>query len=113
MTREGRGLGQTARGSLGVAGLLLVAAADARADAIDGNWCAGDGRVMTIEGPRIVTPAGSAARGDYSRHTFDYNLPTNEAGAGTQVRMVLLNEDTIRLTTGADPEIWHRCDVTS
>ena len=104
-------MAQTARGFLGVAGLLLVAAADARADAIDGNWCAGDGRVMTIEGPRIVTPAGSAARGDLSRHPFDYTA--DDEAAGTQVCMVLLNEDTIRLTTGTDPEIWHRYDVTS
>ena len=28
----------------------------ARADAIDGHWCHADGRLISIAGPRIVTP---------------------------------------------------------
>jgi len=39
----------------------LLTAVPARADAIDGNWCAGDGRSMTISGPAIVTPGGKKA----------------------------------------------------
>jgi hypothetical protein len=92
----------------------LGAAGAASADVIDGNWCAGDGRTLSIAGPRIITPGGSALTGDYSRHRFAYTVPPPEAGAGAQVSMQLLNEDTVRLVAGRAPEeIWHRCDVTS
>jgi hypothetical protein len=93
----------------------LIGAAGARADAIEGNWCAPDGRTLTIEGPRITTPDGTVMKGDYDRHGFTYVVPAGEAGAGTQVTMVLLNEETVRLTAeaGSGPEIWRRCDVTS
>ena len=91
----------------------LVGLRDARADAIDGNWCAADGRTFSIDGPRIVTPGGTATTGDYTRHGFAYVIPAGEAGTGTRVTMVLLNEETVRLTAGAAPELWRRCDVTS
>jgi hypothetical protein len=48
----------------------LLAPALAQADAIDGHWCAADGRVMTIEGASILTPGGAKMTGDYSRHAF-------------------------------------------
>jgi hypothetical protein len=92
---------------------ILAAAGAARADAIDGNWCAGDGRTLTIDGPRIVTPGGASITGAYNRHGFAYTVPPSEAGAGGEVRMVLLNEETVRMVTGLQPEIWHRCDVIS
>jgi hypothetical protein len=95
------------------AALLVGGTGAARADKIDGNWCAGDGRVMSIEGPRIVTPGGTPATGDYSRHAFAYTVPAPDTGAGTPIRLVLLNEDTVRVVAGPPPEIWHRCDVTS
>ena len=50
------------------AAACLVGAGGARADAIDGNWCGPDGRTLTIEGPRITTPGGTAMRGDHDRH---------------------------------------------
>ena len=93
--------------------LCLVAAGDLRADAIDGNWCAPDGRVFSIDGPRIITPGGHALDGDYSRHAFAYVAPPGEDGAGSQVLMQLLNEQTVRILAGLAPEIWRRCDVTS
>ena len=98
---------------LGAIGLLLADGATARADAIDGNWCAPDGKVMSIEGPRIVTPGGTALNGDYRRHDFAYVVPAGEPAGGSEVRLVLLDEDTVRMTTGPGPEIWRRCDVTS
>lgn len=87
----------------------------ARADAIDGHWCAADGRVMTIEGPAIVTPGGHQIRGEYSRHAFSYVVPVGERPAGATIFMVLLNEETVEVDPGdgADHEIWHRCDVIS
>jgi hypothetical protein len=99
---------------LGLATLALTPGV-ARADAIDGNWCAQDGRVMTINGPAIVTPGGSQITGSYSRHAFSYVVPAGESDAGVTILMILLNEDTVRLDpgNGATEEIWHRCDVTS
>ena len=98
---------------LGVAMLMTMTAAGARADAIDGNWCASDGKVMTIEGPRIVTPGGTSATGAYTRHAFAYVVPADEQSPGSEVRLVLLNEETVRMVAGPGPEIWRRCDVTS
>jgi hypothetical protein len=96
-------------------GFAVLAPGVACADAIDGNWCAPDGRVMTIDGPAIVTPGGSQITGNYSRHAFAYVVPPGEGDAGATVLMVLLNEETVRLDppNGAPEEIWHRCDVTS
>lgn len=109
MTRGWRPLllaGAALAGCLGAGGI-------ARADVIDGNWCGPDGRVFTITGPRIVTPAGTATTGDYSRHSFAYVVPASDPGAGGRITMQLLNENTVRLTADHGPEIWHRCDVTS
>ena len=92
---------------------MTIGAGSARADALDGNWCATDGRVMTIEGSRILTPGGTATAGDYSRHAFAYTVPTTDDNAGAEVRLVLVNEDTVRVVVGPPPEIWRRCDVTS
>lgn len=99
---------------LAAAAAILLAPALALADAIDGHWCAPDGRAMTIEGPRIVTPGGHRITGDYSRPAFSYTVPAGENDAGATIA-VLLNEETVRLrpANGAEDEIWHRCDVIS
>ena len=34
----------------------------ARADKIDGEWCAADGRRLAIAGPAITTPGGARSR---------------------------------------------------
>ncbi len=94
-------------------GMALGPGRPALADVIDGNWCAKDGRTMSISGPRIVTPAGTTTSGDWHRHSFTYDVPTGEADAGSRVDMLLLDENTVRLTKGGAPEIWHRCDVNS
>jgi hypothetical protein len=96
-----------------VLAFLLLTPGPARADAIDGNWCASDGRTLTIEGPRLITPGGAAISGDYDRHGFAYVVPAGEPGAGSRVVMLLLNEDTVRMVQGLEPPIWHRCDVVS
>jgi hypothetical protein len=83
------------------------------ADAIDGQWCLG-GNHFEINGPNIRTPGGNAITGNYDRHGFVYVVPPNEEGAGTQIVMVLLNEETVRLTRGtAAPETWKRCKPVS
>ena len=38
--------------------LLALSGGTALADAIDGDWCHGDGRRLSINGPDIVTPGG-------------------------------------------------------
>lgn len=103
---------------LAAAALTVIAAAGlaalvspARADAIDGDWCADDGRHLAIKGPAITTPGGARIEGNYTRHSFTYVVPEGEAGAGQPVAMIQLNETTIELK--ADPEgqteTWLRC----
>ena len=100
---------------------LLAAAAiglgaeDARADAIDGQWCLASSH-FAIDGPTILTPGGNRIEGSYSRHGFRYTVPANEPGAGTEIVMLLLNEQTVELSRSggsSPPEIWRRCKVTS
>jgi hypothetical protein len=97
--------------------LAVAGATQAWADVIDGHWCHPDGRRLSIQGPAIVTPAGTRTQGEYSRHFFSYVVPPNDPQAGQTVSMVLVNEETVRLRIGATPsyssdgptEIWHRC----
>ena len=98
---------------------ILLPAAPARADRIDGNWCY-KSRHMTIDGPSIVTPGGTKMRGLYDRHGFQYTVPAGEPDAGAQVDMVQYDDQTIQVTTtpgttaGAPrTEIWNRCDLTT
>ena len=100
-----------------VGALTALSAQIARADAIDGNWCSVEGKRMSIEGPAIVTPAGTQTHGNYSRHYFTYQVPASDPGAGQTVYMALLNENTVHLTMATDAqsaqqapvEVWHRC----
>jgi len=92
---------------------LLVSALPAHADAIDGQWCLGASH-FEIKGPNIRTPGGNDISGNYDRHGFTYVIPANEEGAGTQIVMVLLNEETVHLTRGTSaPETWKRCKPVS
>ena len=98
-----------------VLGLLgvVTGVCPARADAIDGQWCLGSSH-FEISGPNIRTPGGNEITGNYDRHGFTYVVPGSEEGAGTEILMVLLNEETVRLTRGASPaETWKRCKPTS
>lgn len=99
---------------------LLLPTQAALADAIDGNWCH-QAKQLSIRGPAIVTPGGTAMQGDYDRHGFIYVVPGGEPQAGQTVVMVLLNETTMRLGIGgtveaagkAASEIWRRCSATT
>lgn len=98
---------------------MLVATAlpsvPAWADAIDGHWCSGDGRQVTIQGPSITTPGGTQMQGAYSRHSFSYVTPANEPEAGKDVSMQLLGETavTVRVGSGSPGETWRRCTATT
>lgn len=96
--------------------LALLPATPARADAIDGHWCAEDGRHLSIDGPAIVTPAGQTLRGDYRRHFFRYIIPASEPHAGQPTAMTLVSDDVLHLKVQIDAakmEVWRRCDFTS
>ena len=92
----------------------LLSAGAARADAIDGTWCSGDGRVLSIQGREIMTAGKHRLVGNYSRHAFSYVVPDGEEPVGETVEMLLLNEDTMQLEApGHDIETWRRCEVIS
>lgn len=102
------------RGALLVGGAAAAAffglVQPALADAIDGNWCSGDGKRMSINGPAIVTPGGHQISGDYTRHYFTYVVPSGEAGAGATVRIQLLGEYLAHARLGDGPvQEWRRC----
>ena len=86
-----------------------LAANAAFADTIDGAWCHDRRGRMVISGPSVVTPAGSRTQGDYARHSFSYVVPSGDPGAGGTIRMMLLNEETVRVHDGSGEETWHRC----
>lgn len=98
------------------AGLLIFPAA-AQADALDGDWCAPDGRHLTIDGPRVITPAGKRLEGNYTRHRFDYRIPDAEPQAGLTLFMVQMNDTAAQVRIAADraaaeqvpAQIWRRC----
>jgi hypothetical protein len=94
-------------------GAVCLTANPAHADAIDGTWCGPDGGTLSIDGPRIVTPGHARLTGEYTRHAFRYEAPAREPDAGTQVTLLLLDEDTVRLERTGGSEIWRRCDVIS
>jgi hypothetical protein len=91
---------------------LLAAMSQARADQIDGDWCfPGDGRHLTIQGDDIVTPSGTSLTGDYTRHTFHYVVPRGDPGAGDDISMRQLNDQTmVLLRPDGTEETWKRCD---
>jgi hypothetical protein len=86
----------------------------AMADAIDGHWCAQDGRYVHISGPQIVTPGNNRVSGTYSRHNFSYVVPANEPAAGATITMDLLGEYLMHSYVGprtadSKPDVWNRC----
>ncbi len=90
---------------------LIAGCGPALADAIDGSWCKDSGGRLSIDGPAIVTPGGTALRGSYSRHAFSYTAPPGEPDAGATIEMRLLNEETMQMRASPDavPQTWHRC----
>src|SRR5689334_15003516 len=96
---------------------LILAAGPVLADVIDGEWCAPDGRRLSIKGPELVTPTGKRITGDYTRHSFLYVVPEADPGSGDTVAMRLVNEETVHLRQGRDAaaaaeaplQVWKRC----
>lgn len=91
---------------------LTCLAGQAFADQIDGDWCfPKDGRNLTIQGEAIVTANGTNAKGDYTRHSFSYVVPDNDPGAGDEIDMRQLNDETmVLLRPDGTEETWKRCN---
>ena len=98
--------------SIGLASALCLLPSPSSADQIDGDWCfPGDGRNLHIQGDDIVTPNGTGTKGDYTRHAFRYIVPDNEPGAGDEINMRQLNDQTmVLLRPDGTEETWKRCD---
>jgi hypothetical protein len=101
-----------------VAAFVFVLATPAVADAIDGDWCGGKGRHLSIRGPEITTPSGVTLKGNYDRHAFAYTVPPGDDEPGMQVYLRLLSEDFmnfhyVRDGKPGEPELWRRCEVIS
>ena len=99
---------------LAAAGVLLQTGL-CRADAIDGDWCSTGGLRMSIRAEKITTPGGSRIEGNYSRHAFDYVVPSGESGSGEVVRIILRGEYLALSRQGpgdAPMREWHRCKET-
>jgi len=93
-----------------IAALTLFASLPAQADAIDGAWCSENGRRFAIEGSSVTTTRGMRLSGNYTRHTFNFTLPSEEPDAGAAVDMVLQGETQVRVTIGAaGAQTWRRC----
>src|SRR5689334_22150214 len=91
---------------------VLMQAGAARADAIDGDWCSADGQRMSIRGDNITIPSGKQIVGNYSRHAFDYVIPSGDGGAGDTVNIILRSEYLAFSRQGANgdkPTEWRRC----
>jgi hypothetical protein len=93
-------------------GLYAGLAGPALADQLDGDWCFSDGRNLNIQGAAIITPSGTSTTGDYARHTFRYVVPDSDPGAGGEIFMHQLNDETmvLREPDGTE-ETWKRCDL--
>jgi hypothetical protein len=98
-------------GGLVLAILLALAARPALADKIDGAWCRENGTHLSIDGPHIVSPGGTATEGAYARHYFSFVVPPGEPDAGVTMEMRLLNEETMQSRVGPTAPVltWRRC----
>lgn len=86
------------------------------ADQIDGEWCSGDGRRLSINGPSIEIPSGKQITGIYSRHGFTYTGPEGDPEMGQIIRMTQNSDELMLLYRSTAPdnaEHWQRCQVTS
>jgi len=97
----------------GATSALFIQSNPSMADQIDGDWCfPGDGRNLHIQGDDIVTPNGTDTKGDYTRHAFRYVVPDTDPGAGDEINMRQLNDQTmVLLRPDGTEETWKRCNL--
>ena len=91
--------------------LTAIPPLPAKADRIDGDWCRGL-KILSIDGPNIVTPGGARMTGEYDRHGFQYIVPKGEPDTGATITMAQMHEELMHLESSAKPgevEDWTRC----
>lgn len=98
---------------------LLAFAGPAQAGALDGTWCAPDGRRITVAGTDVLTPGGQRTTGAYNGQAFHFQVPPNEWDSGKSIWMVLKAPDSARVSTLAENQQgppphdrWRRCAAT-
>lgn len=99
-----------------VAVLIFIAGAAALADAIDGSWCAKDGKQLNIADPEITLPNDAKIQGAYRRHEFLYTAPAGDPDAGVQIYLQLQSDDAlnsyhIKDNQAVDPVAWASCAI--
>jgi hypothetical protein len=55
-------------------------------------------------------------QGDYTRHSFQYTVPPNQAGSGQPMSLILRSETRVDVRLGNPSEafqVWHRCTATT
>ncbi len=82
--------------------LPLAASLQAAAEAVDGSWCAPDGRRMVVEGTRLLTPGGQIAQGRYSERAFAVVIPEGEWLAGKTLWLERTSPDSLRVSVESE-----------
>jgi hypothetical protein len=89
---------------------LILGAAPALADSIDGDWCAPDGGIsLSIHGSTIRTPGGQTLAGDYRRYSFSYVAPAGDWQAGQTIEMQFVRRLGVRVKIGGTESLWLPC----
>ncbi len=93
---------------------------DARAGGLDGAWCSPDGRRLTLQGDRVITPNGRDVAGSYLSDAFRFRMPQGEWAAGAEIWLEPKGPDAARVSrlrdnhSGPPPhDLWRRCDAIS
>lgn len=100
------------RAVFAVAALTVLTVTPARADSIDGEWCAPEGgKSLHIEGATIRTPGGKQVQGDYRRYSFTYLAPAGDWEAGQTIDLQFIRRTGVRVMirgTGGE-SLWKPC----
>jgi len=88
----------------------------AQAHQIDGQWCGPDGKTITINGPKIITPSGKQIEGSYARNRFMYTGPDDDPEMDQDIFLYMQNNGLMQVIRSTDPdkmEQWERCLLIS
>jgi hypothetical protein len=98
---------------------VLFTSSPARADQINGTWCApGGGKSIRVEDASVISPGGKTVTANVVRHHVDFVIPPGEPDAGATFYADQLSDEQIRVTIKSKagvtaPEIWTPCKPVS
>ena len=88
--------------------------------ALDGQWCSGDGRTISVNGAAVVAANGLTATAVYSEKALSFTEPRADGREGPQIWMEPKGPDHVRVSTVSalqkEPpphDLWARCRSTS